>query len=253
MRTVSFGLTDVGQKRLLNEDYFLIDDALGLYVVADGVGGHAKGEIASHEAVEQVAMWIRRHLREIDGAIARGDDESMQEIHRLLESGVQQACYMVFGLAELDPAKRGMSTTMSVLLCRGGMAFVAQVGDSRIYRLRGGELLQITEDHTLINWRLKHGLITADEARVSSGKNVITRAVGHKEYVQVDTLRGFLSASDRFLLCTDGLHGYLEDRNDVVELMTTASLREAAAKAIALANDKGGSDNITAVLVAVEE
>src|SRR5690348_13644755 len=118
----------------------------------------------------------------------------------MLESGVQSACYMIYGIAEQDPEKRGMSTTISVLLVRAGFAFTAQVGDSRVYRFRDRALLQITEDHTLINYRLKQGLITAEEAKRATGKNVITRAVGHKDYVQVDTTDDVALAGDRYFL-----------------------------------------------------
>lgn len=251
MRTISAGLTDVGRKRKINEDFFFVDDVMGLYAVADGVGGHAKGEVASSEAVEQVVMWVRRHLPEIDAALVAGNDDALFRVRRLLESGVQQACYMVFGLAELDPDKRGMSTTMSVLLVRGGHAFVAQVGDSRVYRLREGVCTQMTEDHTLINYKLKHGLITPEEAKKAGGKNVITRAVGHKDYVQVDTFWDSAEAGDRYLLCTDGLHGYFESNDEVVAVMSADPLEAGVRAAIDLANARGGKDNITALLVAV--
>ena len=132
----------------------------------------------------------------------------MWEIRRLLESGVKNACYMVFGMAELDPEKKGMSTTLSALLIRANLAFAAHVGDSRVYRVRKGAVLQLTEDHTLINYKVKHGMMTKAEAEKASGKNVITRAVGHKDYVQVDTADIDVAAGDRFLLCSDGLHGY---------------------------------------------
>jgi protein phosphatase len=250
MRISSSGLTDVGRKRPINEDSYQCDDAIGLYVVADGVGGHAKGEIASQEAVEQVVMWVRRHLPDLDAAMARGED-GYTEVRRTLESGVQSACYMVFGLAEQDPDKRGMSTTMSVLLARNGHAFVAQVGDSRVYRMRGGALTQMTEDHTLINYKLKHGLITPEEARKAGGKNVITRAVGHKDYVQVDTFQAEALAGDRYLLCTDGLHGCVQQDAEIVTLLAASTLAEATRGAIDFANDRGGRDNITAVVVQI--
>jgi protein phosphatase len=221
MRTVSAGLTDVGKKRPHNEDALVVDDVLGLYIVADGVGGHAKGEIASNESVEEVAMWVRRHLPEIDEGLAQGSADAYAKIRRLIESGVQSACYMLFALAEQDPEKKGMSTTMSLLLARNGHAFVAQVGDSRVYRLRGEALSQLTEDHTLINYKLKHGLITPEQAKSSQGKNVITRAVGHRDYVQVDTFDVAVVPGDRFMLCTDGLHGYL-DTDDEVTARTTS-------------------------------
>jgi protein phosphatase len=252
MRTVSAGLTDVGKKRPHNEDAMALDDVIGLYVVADGVGGHAKGEVASSESVDQVAMWVRRHLPEIDEGLAEGSADAYGRIRRLLESGVQSACYMLFALAEQDPEKKGMSTTMSLLLARNGHAFVAQVGDSRVYRLRGESLSQLTEDHTLINYKLKHGLITPEQAKSSQGKNVITRAVGHRDYVQVDTFDVVTAPGDRFLLCTDGLHGYIENDDEVIELMRVDPLHFAAQQSIDFANQRGGKDNITAVMVSVD-
>jgi serine/threonine protein phosphatase PrpC len=251
MRTVSAGLTHVGKKRPHNEDALITDDVLGLYVVADGVGGHAKGEIASNESVEEVAMWTRRHLPEIDAELANGDVDALARVRRLIESGVQSACYMLFALAEQDPEKKGMSTTLSLLLTRNGHAIVAQVGDSRVYRLRGEQLSQLTEDHTLINYKLKHGMITPAEAKTAQGKNVITRAVGHRDYVQVDTFDVLVEPGDRFLLCTDGLHGYLETDEEVIELMRVEPLDFAAQQAIDFANQRGGKDNITAVMVSV--
>jgi protein phosphatase len=251
MRTLSAGLTHVGQKRHHNEDFFLCDDVVGLYVVADGVGGHAKGEIASQEAVEQMVMWVRRHLAEVDREVSSGGPDGLFRVRRMLESGVQSACYMIYGIAEQDPEKRGMSTTISVLLVRTGHAFTAQVGDSRVYHLRASKLTQITEDHTLINYRLKQGLITAEEAKRASGKNVITRAVGHKEYVQVDTTGEKVEAGDRFFLCSDGFHGYVEADDEVVGIVQAEPMDKGVKRAIDLANERGGRDNITAILVTV--
>jgi protein phosphatase len=252
MRTVSSGFTDIGRKRPHNEDSYVCDDAMGLYVVADGVGGHAKGEIASQEAVEQIVMWVRRHIPEVDAGLAEGTDDALGRVRRLLEGGIQSACFIVFGMAEIDPEKRGMSTTISVLLVRNGHAFVGQVGDSRVYRMRDEQIVQLTEDHTLINYKLKHGLITAAEAKNAAGKNVITRAVGHRDYVQVDTHHELARPGDRYLLCTDGLHGYLNTDDEVIELMRVSPIDLATRQAIEMANERGGKDNITAVMVSVE-
>jgi protein phosphatase len=249
---VSVGRTDVGRKRPGNEDAFFRDDKAGFYVVADGVGGHNKGEIASRETVDQLHMWIAGATRQLDALVERcqqHDADAHWEIRRLLESGVQSACYMVFGMAELDPEKKGMSTTCSALLIRGGVAYAAHVGDSRVYRVRNGQVLQITEDHTLINYKLKHGLMTKAEAERASGKNVITRAVGHKDYVQVDTADIDAAAGDRFFMCTDGMHGYLYKDEEVADLVGDGSLDACADAAIALANQRGGKDNITAIVI----
>ncbi len=254
MKLLSVARTDVGRRRPINEDALFRDDARGFYVVADGVGGHNKGEIASREAVEQLRMWVYGADSELARLVARieaGDRDCVWEIRRLLESGVKSACYMVYGMAELDPDKKGMSTTLSALLIRANLAFAAHVGDSRVYRVRGETVLQMTEDHTLINYKVKHGMMTRAEAEKASGKNVITRAVGHKDYVQVDTVDIDVAAGDRFLLCSDGLHGYFTSEAEVTELCADGSLEECAESAIALANQRGGKDNITAVVIEV--
>ena len=175
----------------------------------------------------------------------------MWEIRRLLESGVKNACYMVYGMAELDPEKKGMSTTLSALLVRANLAFAAHVGDSRVYRVRKSHVLQLTEDHTLINYKVKHGMMTRAEAEKATGKNVITRAVGHKDYVQVDTADVDAAPGDRFLLCSDGLHGYFTNDDEVSQLCSDGELEECAEAAIAMANSRGGKDNITAVVAEV--
>jgi protein phosphatase len=253
MRLLSYGLSDVGRKRPHNEDAWLCDDQMGLYVVADGVGGHAKGEVASQESIEQVQNWVRAGKDRIEAFRSNPESEDFgYQVRRLVESAVQQACYMVFGMAELDPERKGMSTTISALLVSGPSAFIAQVGDSRVYLMREGEVQQLTEDHTLINYKLKHGLITEEEARKAPGKNVITRAVGHRDYVEVDTTRVQITPGDRFMLCTDGLHGYLQDK-EISPLLSLEPMQDAARQFIALANARGGRDNITTVIVSVGE
>lgn len=251
----SFGLTDIGRRRLSNEDAFLADDALGLYVVADGMGGHNAGEVASGEAVDALHGMVRRQEDSLLAleALPKGapaDDAStaaLRQVLRLVESAVQAATYMVFGLGQANPERKGMGTTLSVLLLRGEYAITAQVGDSRIYLVRDGNVEQVTEDHTLVAWQLKRGLITAEQARNSRQKNVITRAVGSREYVEVDTRLLPAQGGDRFLLCSDGLHSYLQPAE--VAQLGSGSIRDAADRAVQIANERGGRDNITAVLV----
>lgn len=245
----SYGLTDVGRCRPHNEDSLLSDDDIGFYVVADGVGGRAKGEIASSMAVEEAHGYLHHNRASIDAFGKNPSEHNLFAVRRMLESAVQAACYMVFGLAEQDPSRHGMSTTMSALLILDHqVGLVAQVGDSRVYRLRGDECEQITEDHTLINYRLKKGLITPEEAASAPGKNIITRAVGHKDYVHVDTIRCDLRARDRFLLCSDGLHGALED-DEIATMLGDGGLEDVCRRLVALANKRGGKDNITVVAV----
>ncbi len=251
-RVRSFGLTDQGRRRPHNEDAFLCDDTLGLFVVADGVGGHAKGEVASQESVEQICGFVRQGRALIADFLQQpGRDDKRESVRRLLESAVQSACYMVFGLAELDPSQKGMSTTISALLIAGGYGVTAQVGDSRIYRVRGGVGQQLTEDHTLVNYKLKQGLISEADAKTMKGKNVITRAVGHKDYVEVDTREIEVQAGDRYLLCSDGLHGYLQ-AGEIEGILSSATPEEAPGRFVTMANERGGRDNITVVLAYVD-
>ncbi|QQR89020.1 MAG: serine/threonine-protein phosphatase [Myxococcales bacterium] len=251
MRRYGYGLTDVGRKRVSNEDSFLLDDELGLYVVADGMGGHNAGEVASQEAVDAVLGMVRREkhlLEKLDEPDV--DHESLRKALRVMESAVQGATYMVFGIAQGDPEQEGMGTTVSALLLRGEYGIMAQVGDSRIYLVRGGKAYQLTEDHTLIAWQLKQGVITKEEAERSPHKNIITRAVGSREYVQVDTHAFLVEKRDGFLLCSDGLHGYLSDE-EIGPVMQLGPKR-ATKHFIEIANERGGKDNITAVAVELE-
>lgn len=224
----------------------LYDDDLGLYIVCDGVGGNAKGEVASAESVELVHSWVRRWRKTLNAFVAEPTAENSGVVRRLLESAVQSACYMVFGMGQLDPRQKGMSSTLSSLLVTGDTAFIAQVGDSRVYLCRDGKTAQLTEDHTLVNFRLKLGLITAEEAANSPGKNVITRAVGHQDYVEVDTIDLEVNPGDRFVLCSDGLHGYLMDGE--IDGLLTGDRDSVTDRLIDLANDRGGRDNITVVV-----
>jgi protein phosphatase len=242
----SFGGTDLGRRRQVNEDAYLVDDDLGLWVVADGMGGHAAGEVASQESVETVYGMVKRGKR----AMGSTDAEStLRAAVRLLEGSVQAATYMIYAMSELDASKSGMGTTISAMMSMDTYVITAQVGDSRIYQVRDETARQLTEDHTLINWQLKQGIITEEEAKHSKHKNVITRAVGNRDYVQVDTSVVELAEGDRYLLCSDGLHGYL--RLEEIPGLTAQGGRESVRRLIDLANSRGGKDNITALLVEV--
>jgi serine/threonine protein phosphatase PrpC len=247
VRTRSFAKTDIGKRRQVNQDAFLTDDDLGLYIVADGMGGHAAGEVASQESVDTIFGMVKRGLETMPELRGPLTEERVRAACRMMEGAVQAATYILFAMAELDRMKSGMGTTISALLALGDFAVFAQVGDSRVYQVRGDEVTQLTEDHTLVAWQLRQGLITEDEAKRSPHKNIITRAVGNRDYVQVDTGLIEMQPGDRFLLCSDGLHGYLR----VVEIpsILRGSGGAAVAQFIDLANARGGRDNITAVLV----
>jgi protein phosphatase len=248
VRRLSYGLSDVGRRRVSNEDAFGLDDELGLYIVADGMGGHAAGEIASREAVDTVLGMVRRQ-KDLIASIAEGtpDPAAVRKIQRVIEASIQAATYMVFAIAENEPEQKGMGTTISTLLLVGDMAITGQVGDSRVYQARDGTVRRLTEDHTLVAWQVKQGIISAQEAERSPHKNVITRAVGSRDYVQVDTRVSDAQERDIFLLCSDGLHGYLEDHEiaPILELGPAV----AAKHFVDLANKRGGRDNITALVI----
>jgi serine/threonine protein phosphatase PrpC len=250
MATRHYGFTDVGRVRAHNEDAFLADAALGLFVVCDGVGGRARGEIASQETVEFICDFIKGDATDIEVARAGGslDEAARVRLAALVRGAIQSACYMVHTMGEMDPERRGMSTTASVVLITGAWATVGWVGDSRVYLGHAGEHVQLTDDHTLVNFQIRQGLMTPEEARLSRLKHVITRAVGHREFVEVDTRQLELSPGDKLLLCSDGLHEYIED-DPLLTSLFDMPLDRAAREAVRHANDCGGRDNITALFV----
>ncbi|MBL8602639.1 MAG: Stp1/IreP family PP2C-type Ser/Thr phosphatase [Myxococcales bacterium] len=245
------GQTDVGRVRKHNEDAFIIDEALSLYVVCDGLGGHAAGEVASEETVYTIRAWVRRERANVESLVKDPYDPDLHaRAEQILTAAVQAATYMVHSMAEFDESKAGMGTTTSVLMLLGRVAVVAQVGDSRIYLCRDGQIAQITDDHTLIAMQIREGMITEEEAKHAPHRNVITRAVGSHEYVEVDTRVVETVPGDKFLLCTDGLHGYFDDANEILQFMQLQP-EAAARKLIETANARGGRDNITAIVVEV--
>ena len=219
--------TDVGRKRSDNEDNFLIDKRLKLFVVADGMGGHASGEVASAVAVHGIRDVIDRE-RDILDSYDDDDPKCHVEVCTLLEYAVHHTCESIFHKARREPEKRGMGTTLVALLIIGARGFIAYVGDSRIYLLRGGIVYQLTEDHSLRNELIRLGKITADEFERSpyaNLKNAMTRAVGVYESVEVDTLDFDIIPGDAFLLCSDGLYEYLSEE-DIAHAIGLPQIRE---------------------------
>jgi serine/threonine protein phosphatase PrpC/CRP-like cAMP-binding protein len=242
-----YAATDVGRERDHNEDNYLVDTKLHLYVVADGMGGHAAGEVASAIAVRILHDELKRERETIEqaGAQARGG----RAILRFFEQAVQRACARIHEEATLDPEKRGMGTTLSALLLVGSHGYIAHVGDSRIYLLRNGRVQQVTEDHTVFNELVKRGKLTRDQIEKVAQKNAITRAVGVYERVEVDTLTIEVLPGDQFLLASDGLHGYIAHTAELEPYFDEPDGQVAAKGLIDLANGKGGKDNITVILV----
>jgi serine/threonine protein phosphatase PrpC len=234
-------LTDVGRIRAHNEDVCAADEAAGLYVVCDGMGGAAGGEIASHMAtrvfLETARLATVGHVQPADWC---------------LEQAVLTANRAVFDESHREPELRGMGTTLVSLLVEQGGARVwtANVGDSRCYRWRAGELQAMTEDHSFVDEQVRLGLMSAEEAVMSPLRNVITRAVGSHMDVAVDIHAHDAKPDDVYLLCSDGLTCELED-SEIAGVMSqgTDDLQACANALIHLANEYGGADNITVVLV----
>jgi serine/threonine protein phosphatase PrpC len=246
--------TDVGRKRQHNEDNFLIDKKLSLFAVADGMGGHASGEIASQIAVTDFRNAVEARKDLLDGYARHEDGINTQDILAALENAVQQAGVTIFERGKNEREKRGMGTTLSALLLLGERAFIAHVGDSRVYMVRQNQTVQLTEDHSLVNELIRHGKVTRESLAASpyaSYKNAVTRALGVYETTQVDTIDLEVLPGDQFLLCSDGLHAYLQDK-DVTSFLASEHVTAIPQKLVDHANKGGGQDNITAVILRVQ-
>jgi PPM family protein phosphatase len=248
LKVVSAGVTDVGRKRDHNEDSFLIDEDLKLFVVADGMGGHAGGGTASRIAVETIDRELRQ-VRTSQGSVLEMRTPLQDSpVPEAIRAAVERACIAIYSKAQEDPRLAGMGTTVISLLMKEDQAFFAHVGDSRAYLVRGDLIQQISEDHSLVNEQIKAGMITPEEARHSRYRNIITRSVGFEEEVQVDVMGLLAEPGDTFILCSDGLANMLED-TEILETVRVQPLEKVPATLIALANERGGDDNITVVAV----
>jgi protein phosphatase len=252
MKVTAHGISDVGRKRDHNEDSLLIDGDLGLYIVADGMGGHQGGGTASRLAVETIRDDVRLACERDPGILA--GDRAMEEspVRDVLRGAVEKACRSIFVAAQGDPNLQGMGTTVTALLLGGNKAFVAHVGDSRCYLVRQGSIFQVSEDHSLVNEQLKAGAITPEEARTSRFRNIITRSVGFEEQVAVDLLGFEVEPGDRLLICCDGLSNLVEDQ-EMRDIVAAASIDDAPQRLVDLANDRGGDDNITVIVVHLDQ
>jgi serine/threonine protein phosphatase PrpC len=246
--------TDVGRKREVNEDNFLVDKKLSLFIVADGMGGHASGEVASHLAVHEFRNAVEAGRDVVDNYARDASSVRPQDILTLMERAVQTAGHTIHERGQQESEKRGMGTTTSALLIAGDRGFIAHVGDSRVYMVRAGQVVQLTEDHSLINELIRRGRITKenlDDSPYKAYKNAVTRAVGVYETVQADTLDFEVLPGDSFLLCSDGLHSYLTEQQ-ILDFLKSDDLEHLPQKLVDHANAGGGHDNITAVVVRVE-
>jgi serine/threonine protein phosphatase PrpC/CRP-like cAMP-binding protein len=248
-----FAATDVGRRRPHNEDNFLVDRDLGLCIVADGMGGHAAGEVASALAVETIHDELGRNRDVLLERAEQGGTSSVtvKQLLGLIEGAIQNASARIHTFAQGDAHKRGMGTTLSLLLVLDSLAYVAHVGDSRVYLARDGTLRQLTEDHTMAAEMLRMGMVTADCLDKVPHRNAITRAVGIYPHVNVDTFTLEVLPGDQFVLATDGLTGYLKAEADLLAPLGSEDGTEAVHALVDFANGRGGKDNITVVLLRI--
>ena len=241
--------TDVGMKRTHNEDYFSLIEDEQLFIVADGMGGHASGEVASKMAADAVSEFYQR-TKDEDATWPYKMDRQLSYIENRLVCGIKLANYRIFEAAGRDLRYKGMGTTIVAALINGEKIYIAHVGDSRAYRLRNGSIHQITRDHSLLeDYKDAKPDMTDEEQRNFPHKNVITRALGMRDSVQVDIKHEMIQDGDVFLLCSDGLSGMVEDPAILQIVQTSADLERAVAELVDQANRAGGTDNITALLL----
>jgi protein phosphatase len=236
--------TDVGMIRSGNEDNFTVDasPSRGIFIVADGMGGHAAGEVASEMAVRIVQRELSP-VRDLDG----------EDVVQMVASALKRANRAIHDRTLTETDKQGMGTTVSALLLAGTRYLIGQVGDSRVYLYRDGTLTQLTKDHSYVQEQVDAGFLTPEQARYHPYSNVITRCVGAGNDVEPDIYRGEARDGDLFLVASDGLTGMVDDRRLAQLLGSRAEPERKVQSLIAEANGRGGLDNITAILVQVVE
>lgn len=232
-----FGQTDVGLKREINQDSILLDSNIKLFVVADGMGGHRGGEVASAIAVE-TAQEIGEHDS------GKNPKETIRKIFQEASRRIYQKSI------HENPELMGMGTTMVLALASGNRIYFGNVGDSRAYLIKDKNLWQLTEDHSLVNVQIKEGLIRPEEAHDVAGKNVITRSVGYEEVVEVDLLEREVSSGEIYLLCSDGLCGLVQDSR-IQELCISQDPQSIVERCVAEAKKAGGDDNISVLVIKI--
>ena len=229
--------SDVGRKRRVNEDRYALAPDLGFYLVADGMGGHTAGQVAS----ELAATAALRSVRALDGAGA--------SLAEKLRYAIASANREVFTTAQRRPERAGMGTTVVGLLAEEGRAALAHVGDSRAYLVRSGRIRQLTHDHSLVGELLRRREITEEDAREHPHRHVLTRALGVRRSVEPDLMELSLEPDDLFVLCSDGLTSHVGDAEIAALLDGEGDLHAACGRLVDLANERGGDDNITVVLI----
>jgi serine/threonine protein phosphatase PrpC len=246
-------VTDVGVVRDHNEDSAFVDGGSQFFIVADGMGGHAAGEVASAMAVETVRKTLEASRARVTSFARKPSEDGRRELVQLLQSAVLAAHQAVFQRGSRESDKQGMGTTLDVLLIAGAEAFVAHVGDSRTYLIRDGRASQITTDHTVAEVLVIEGKLTIEEAQVSPLRTILVNAIGVSADVGVEMAHLQLRPGDRLLLCSDGLHDYFVAEQEIAEKLSNGDPQKSLAEMVELAKERGGHDNITGVIVDVLE
>ncbi len=250
-----FGVTDVGKKRKHNEDAFALDAEEGFFVVADGMGGHAAGEVAAKITVETIGEFIAATRQKEEATWPFKYNHELHFNSNRLAVAIEKANERVMSAVAAQPWLKGMGTTVVAGLLDEKILSLAHVGDSRAYLYRGGELTRLTDDHSWVHEQVEAGILTEEEAKTHPLKNVVTRALGGGPSVSPDLREMEFRVGDAFLFCSDGLTTMLSDEEirDLVKADETKSAEELCQALVDLANEKGGVDNITVVLVRVEK
>lgn len=246
----AYGQTDVGRRRKLNEDNYVVDAETQLYAVCDGMGGHNAGEVASKMAIETLESFIQKSHREKEITWPYGLDVNLSFEGNRLKTALQLANKRVFKAADNREDYTGMGTTAVAALISENVMTLGSAGDSRVYLVRGGQLTQLSKDDSWVTSAWAEGILSAEEIERHPLRNVITKAIGAKETIEIDVSEHKLEAGDVSFLCSDGLHAMLSDEQ-ILKVLTPfpATLQEAAQKLIDAANEAGGKDNVTVVML----
>lgn len=252
MQSKAAGKTDIGLVRRQNEDDFLIDESKGVFVVADGMGGHAAGRIASKMAVN----FIKRHYRKKSrspSARHKKTHGDYSEPTEDLASAIRTANKAVYESAQRMTGFKGMGTTIAAVRIDGARLSIAHIGDSRVYLIRAGNIEQLTDDHSVVYEQVKKELITKEEAERSEIKNILTRALGITADPEIDLAEMSLAADDILLLCSDGLSNMVDDETMLTVVTATSDPALACEQLVSMANANGGKDNITVIVVYINK
>ncbi|MCG8418179.1 MAG: protein phosphatase 2C domain-containing protein [Proteobacteria bacterium] len=251
MKSSGIGLTDIGKQRQRNEDFLLVDDEFGLYIIADGIGGYAAGDVAARLAIETAAQHIYEQRVEIEKIRAGHGDEVA--LSSMAATAVANASRIVFKTASANPHLMGMGCTLTLLLLGNRAAAMAHVGDSRLYLSRHGRMRQLSTDHNLAAELVELGIIEPAQTAHLRSAHVLTRSIGRREDVIVEELLVDVNVDDQFVLCTDGLSNYLAEPQDLHSLLSAEEFESSARRLVEFANAAGGDDNITAIVVRIDQ